>query len=609
MVGRWEFSILRSTPRQKTVAVSVCNNIRRGLLTCPKVGLAVSLIGQLGAATLLRVRISCSSIDRRQKIHNKRAPRVRNGHEEVALRQTMASLRPAFAHLSGRCRTSAPQCQQLRHMLQGLHISPKARHTRPLSTVPPGPNDALFKDEIAHQEAEVIGRVSEPISDSSETEYSVSEQRSEGHEQAHEHPQLVNRPQWADRFQQGGQGPSANGVSGRGDFDRGSNKGEASFEVYRSNVHARAMPVSPSYFSRQPEFNDSYLLLQKMMRKYAHLPTVPSDQLERVAFRSLKDYRLAVGEEVKASEFARCMTLVKRLNKIHPKLAPPNIKGAIAPFTRDINPHIHKAKDIPVDKFGRTLGVGKRKTSVARAWVVEGVGEVLVNGKSLADAFGRVHDRESAVWALKATARTDKYNVWAIVEGGGTTGQAEALAMAVGKALMAHEPALKPALRRGEWTFSNGLYDSDTNALCSWCCDSRSQRCGKEEAWSPQGKEETRLGQALRSVWLMWYLMWFYCYLLHVQQLLCTKSFTLPVPALMSMPNWHPRLFDASEVIEGETSVPFDPSISGNRALTLGKDVSALFPDVMKNIAKGDLDQKKLVYLYFDVSCSVAMPR
>ena len=32
--------------------------------------------------------------------------------------------------------------------------------------------------------------------------------------------------------------------------------------------------------------------------------------------------------------------------------------------------------------------------------------------------------------------------------------------------------------------------------------------------------------------------------------------------------------------------------------MTLGKDVSALFPDVLKNVATSDLDQKKLVYLY-----------
>jgi vesicle coat complex subunit len=42
-------------------------------------------------------------------------------------------------------------------------------------------------------------------------------------------------------------------------------------------------------------------------------------------------------------------------------------------------------------------------------------------------------------------------------------------------------------------------------------------------------------------------------------------------------------------------------------AMTLGKDVSALFPDVLKNIATADLDQKKLVYLYL-MSGSPAWP-
>jgi AP-1 complex subunit beta-1 len=39
-------------------------------------------------------------------------------------------------------------------------------------------------------------------------------------------------------------------------------------------------------------------------------------------------------------------------------------------------------------------------------------------------------------------------------------------------------------------------------------------------------------------------------------------------------------------------------------AMTLGKDVSALFPDVLKNIATADLDQKKLVYLYLMLDLS-----
>jgi hypothetical protein len=83
--------------------------------------------------------------------------------------------------------------------------------------------------------------------------------------------------------------------------------------------------------------------------------------------------------------------------------------------------------------------------------VVEGTGEAMVNGKTLTDYFGRLHDRESAVWALKATQRLDKYNVWAVTSGGGTTGQAESIMLAVTKGLMAHEPDLKPALRLGKF--------------------------------------------------------------------------------------------------------------------------------------------------------------
>lgn len=424
----------------------------------------------------------------------------------------MASLRPALLQLRGRPSATAPQWQQLRQMLQGVQSSPKAKHTRLLSTTPPLRDNSTLKNdsgrrslEDARSYLEQLGlendepqrkpatdRHTNTASSSSTTqssdttvpvEFSASmaaameainevsgddteparergtrraERGQHGSERWDGREQQAGRGQWAGRetgpTSLGGREMGQASFGGRGRPDEWEEGDEEGGEETAPKVekHVRAMPVSPSYFSRQPEFNDSFLRLQTLMRRFSHLPTAPSDQLQKVAFRTLKDFRLSVGENIKASEYAKCMTLVRRLNKIHPNLQPVEVNLAIKKFTRDINPHIKKAKEIPIDKFGRALGVGKRKTSTARAWVVEGTGEVLVNGKSLADAFGRVHDRDTSVWALKATARTDKYNVWALVDGGGTTGQAEALAMAVGKALMAHEPALKPALRRGE---------------------------------------------------------------------------------------------------------------------------------------------------------------
>ena len=74
--------------------------------------------------------------------------------------------------------------------------------------------------------------------------------------------------------------------------------------------------------------------------------------------------------------------------------------------------------------------------------------------KSLVEMFPRLHDRESVIWPLKVTNRVDRYNIWGSSKGGGISGQAGALTLAVAKALLAHEPDLKPALRRGElWLF------------------------------------------------------------------------------------------------------------------------------------------------------------
>ena len=129
---------------------------------------------------------------------------------------------------------------------------------------------------------------------------------------------------------------------------------------------------------------------------------------------------------------------------------PAPLKQAMEIYKRDIDPYAVNKRPNIIDADGRAYGVGRRKSSSAKVYLVQGEGEVLVNGKSINSAFGRIHDRESALWALKATGRMDKYNVWALVSGGGSTGQAEAMTLGAAKALMVFEPALKPALRRGK---------------------------------------------------------------------------------------------------------------------------------------------------------------
>lgn len=268
-----------------------------------------------------------------------------------------------------------------------------------------------------------------------------------------------------------------------------------------TQLHGRIVPTSPSYFTGLPRFMDNLLELQALLRKNETLPVVKPGQAPRVSWHTLETYRASIGEHVRTSKYQKVLQILQRLNHIHPTLKTPEVIAVIEAHRRIIDPFLNKARPITIDKFGRALGVGRRKSSTARAWLVEGNGEVLVNGKTLVEAFSRVHDRESAIWALKATERIDKYNVWALVEGGGTTGQAEALTLGVTKALLAHEPLLKPALRRGKQNPPRNTFliiKRFTNFLRrSWLCYTRSEKGGKEEDWPREGQKDACVGQEI----------------------------------------------------------------------------------------------------------------
>jgi small subunit ribosomal protein S9 len=227
----------------------------------------------------------------------------------------------------------------------------------------------------------------------------------------------------------------------------------------------RIVPASPSYFTGKPDFTDDLLKLGSLLRKYQTLPVLPTGHAPRVAWKTLAQYKVNSNEPVKAARYTKILQVLQRLNYIHPNLMPEEVAAMLRRYMRDVQPFHNQPKPGVVDEYGRARGVGRRKSSNAVAFLVEGEGECLINGKPLTQAFGRLHDRESALWALKVTERMDKYNVWCVARGGGTTGQADAIALAVSKALMVHEPLLKPALRRGMLNLRNmSICDGSANS-------------------------------------------------------------------------------------------------------------------------------------------------
>ena len=79
--------------------------------------------------------------------------------------------------------------------------------------------------------------------------------------------------------------------------------------------------------------------------------------------------------------------------------------------------------------------LGRRKTAVARVFMKPGTGKITVNHKDANTYFPTVILQHKLIEPFQVTNTADKFDVVANLDGGGTTGQAEALRMAISRAL------------------------------------------------------------------------------------------------------------------------------------------------------------------------------
>ncbi|KAI0328648.1 ribosomal protein S5 domain 2-like protein [Cubamyces sp. BRFM 1775] len=160
-----------------------------------------------------------------------------------------------------------------------------------------------------------------------------------------------------------------------------------------------------------------------------------------------------------------------------------------------------KRKPVKFDEFGRSYTIGRRKESTARVWVIANkeaassstapaasqgeaqpsedasllsvpatgiagftsgplsmapapvkvpMTNILVNNIPLVEYFPHLSDRERIVRPFRIAGLVGAYNVFALVRGGGSTGQSGALALGIAKALAAHDPNVEPLLRKAK---------------------------------------------------------------------------------------------------------------------------------------------------------------
>ncbi len=94
-------------------------------------------------------------------------------------------------------------------------------------------------------------------------------------------------------------------------------------------------------------------------------------------------------------------------------------------------------------------GTGRRKTATARVRLhTEGSGQLMVNGQPYQDYFRRDVDWNSVMMPLKLTGTEAQFDVTVLVEGGGVTGQSEAVRMGISRALLKVDPEFRTLLRK-----------------------------------------------------------------------------------------------------------------------------------------------------------------
>ncbi len=93
--------------------------------------------------------------------------------------------------------------------------------------------------------------------------------------------------------------------------------------------------------------------------------------------------------------------------------------------------------------------VGRRKEAIVRVRLVSGTGKFTLNGRELENYFPSKVHQQLVREPLVLTERNENFDVFANLRGGGTTGQAGALRLAIARALVEldgeHRPALKKA--------------------------------------------------------------------------------------------------------------------------------------------------------------------
>ena len=94
-----------------------------------------------------------------------------------------------------------------------------------------------------------------------------------------------------------------------------------------------------------------------------------------------------------------------------------------------------------------TNALGRRKTSIARVYLTAGTGNITINGKDAKTYFPTILLQNAINKPFEVTNTLGQFDLTCNVNGGGSSGQADAVKLGVARALVKYNAELKPLLK------------------------------------------------------------------------------------------------------------------------------------------------------------------
>ncbi|ETW80697.1 hypothetical protein HETIRDRAFT_45387 [Heterobasidion irregulare TC 32-1] len=252
----------------------------------------------------------------------------------------------------------------------------------------------------------------------------------------------------------------------------------------------KSIPSSPTFYTGRSEFYDHIATLESAVEnthsvlrslQLLPLPAFARDSLPpaQPMWKSRDTMSSMFMRKLTTARYRRLITLLAQLDE-YERIADAaghiemqnGIASILSLFERPdkaaqlARKHIKLAK---FDKYGRTHTVGKRKESTARVWIIPPVvdnpfartesshpkvdvtmSQILVNNIPLNEFFASPADRARIVRPLKLAGVLGAFNVFALVRGGGTTGQSGAITHGIARGIVAHVPEVEIILRKAK---------------------------------------------------------------------------------------------------------------------------------------------------------------